>query len=326
MGAARGTAATRRSAGCCSRATPTATSPPAGAATPTDDAATARFEELAARARRAASASSARRSGRPSAWAGRSATRPADARRAARFDRDLDWRWRRTSYSDITAGAHEARVASEPEERVVDDEEPDAAAGAASPATTTEAGARGRAVAARGDAGRRPTSARSCTASSRRPTSPRPTSTPSSTRQVAAVQRAAAASTIGDPAAVVGGPARGDRDAARPAARRPSGCATSRAATGSTSSTSSCRWSAATTPTGRARRSAAIAARAARHLPPDDPLAGYAERLDDPALRQQRARLPDRQHRPRRPAAAAATRFAVVDYKTNWLGAAGRGR
>ena len=43
---------------------------------------------------------------------------------AARFDRDLDWRWRRTSYSDITAGSYEARVASEPEENVVDDEEP----------------------------------------------------------------------------------------------------------------------------------------------------------------------------------------------------------
>ena len=54
----------------------------------------------------------------------------------------------------------------------------------------------------------------------------------------------------------------------------------------------------------------------------DDPLAGYAERLDDPALRQRAARLPHRQHRPRR-ARATATRFAVVDYKTNWLGAPG---
>ena len=52
---------------------------------------------------------------------------------AARFDRDLDWRWRRTSYSDITAGSYEARVASEPEERVVDDEEPLAGPVAAAP-------------------------------------------------------------------------------------------------------------------------------------------------------------------------------------------------
>ena len=42
----------------------------------------------------------------------------------------------------------------------------------------------------------------------------------------------------------------------------------------------------------------------------------------DPALRATRARLPDRQHRPRRCALRAAA-FAVVDYKTNWLGAPG---
>jgi exodeoxyribonuclease V beta subunit len=42
---------------------------------------------------------------------------------AAVFDRDLDPRWRRTSYTGITAGlAHEARVASEAEEPVVTDE------------------------------------------------------------------------------------------------------------------------------------------------------------------------------------------------------------
>ena len=41
------------------------------------------------------------------------------------LDRELDRDWRRTSYSDITAGAHEARVASEPEEAVIDDEPED---------------------------------------------------------------------------------------------------------------------------------------------------------------------------------------------------------
>ena len=41
---------------------------------------------------------------------------------ASSFDRSLDWWWRRTSFSDITAGTYEARVASEPEEPVVDDE------------------------------------------------------------------------------------------------------------------------------------------------------------------------------------------------------------
>jgi exodeoxyribonuclease V beta subunit len=41
---------------------------------------------------------------------------------AAELDRTLDWDWRRTSYSDITAASHESRVASEPEEPVLDDE------------------------------------------------------------------------------------------------------------------------------------------------------------------------------------------------------------
>ena len=44
---------------------------------------------------------------------------------AATFDRMLDWRWRRTSYSDITAGAYEPLVGSEAEEALVVDE-PDA--------------------------------------------------------------------------------------------------------------------------------------------------------------------------------------------------------
>jgi exodeoxyribonuclease V beta subunit len=41
---------------------------------------------------------------------------------AARFDRGLDLRWRRTSYSDITAASHEAWVTSEPEDPLLDDE------------------------------------------------------------------------------------------------------------------------------------------------------------------------------------------------------------
>ena len=44
---------------------------------------------------------------------------------AGRFDRTLDRDWRRTSYTAITAGVHEARVASEPEEAVTVDEPPD---------------------------------------------------------------------------------------------------------------------------------------------------------------------------------------------------------
>jgi exodeoxyribonuclease V beta subunit len=56
---------------------------------------------------------------------------PAAELGAAVFDRSLDWRWRRTSYTDITAGTYagrigtDARVGSEPEETMVTDE-PDA--------------------------------------------------------------------------------------------------------------------------------------------------------------------------------------------------------
>ena len=132
---------------------------------------------------------------------------------------------------------------------------------------------------------------------------------------------AAARSSIGDPAHVVAGPARGDRDAARAAARRRCGCATSRAPTGSTSSPSSCRWSAATTRPGgsRSTRSPPCCASTSR---PATRSPATPTRLVDPALRQQRARLPHRQHRPRR-CGCRASRFAVVDYKTNWLAAPG---
>ena len=43
----------------------------------------------------------------------------------ARFDREIDRRWRRTSYSGITAAAHDPVVTSEPEARLRDDEAPD---------------------------------------------------------------------------------------------------------------------------------------------------------------------------------------------------------
>jgi exodeoxyribonuclease V beta subunit len=70
------------------------------------------------------------------------------------------------------------------------------------------------------------------------------------------------------------------------------------------------------TPTGRLAP-AMIGAVLREHLPPDDPLLGYAERLDDAALRQNVRgyltgsidlvlRTPD-------------GRFAIADYKTNWL-------
>lgn len=78
-------------------------------------------------------------------------------------------------------------------------------------------------------------------------------------------------------------------------------------------------------PTGRLTL-AAIAALLREHLPPGDPLHGYATRLDDPALRQTVRgfltgsidlvlRMPGGD--------GAAPRFAIADYKTNWLAGPG---
>ena len=90
-----------------------------GNSTPTDSKVVERFEALAAGAPDRIAVERAL-PGLPVAWAG--PPRAPAALTASRFDRELDRRWRRTSYSDITAAAHEARVASEPEEDVTDDE------------------------------------------------------------------------------------------------------------------------------------------------------------------------------------------------------------
>ena len=98
-----------------------------GSSTPSDADATARFKALAALAPDAISVerSSIGSSGR---WMGEESA--AGSLSAASFDRGLDWTWRRTSYSDLTADTYEARVSSEPEEKVVTDEPPDVAASA----------------------------------------------------------------------------------------------------------------------------------------------------------------------------------------------------
>ncbi len=96
--------------------------PPAGAATPADSVARARFEELAVQVPGRISVERSRLSGMPVSWSppGLAA---ADLRAAA-FDRGLDARWRRTSFSDISAGTYEAQVCSEPEQELLADEPP----------------------------------------------------------------------------------------------------------------------------------------------------------------------------------------------------------
>jgi exodeoxyribonuclease V beta subunit len=88
-----------------------------GSAVPSDDAAIARFAQLAESAQVSVAPAEP---GPLVSWPGAvDATSPLSA---STFERTLDWWWRRTSFSDITAGTYEPHVASEPEEPVVDDE------------------------------------------------------------------------------------------------------------------------------------------------------------------------------------------------------------
>jgi len=95
-----------------------------GGRRPREDDALARFEQVAERAPHAVSVEPARLS-TPAYW-----TRPLDPDAVldrARFERRIDTAWRRTSYTALTSAAHDAIVASEPEEAGVTDE-PDVAA------------------------------------------------------------------------------------------------------------------------------------------------------------------------------------------------------
>ena len=95
--------------------TTTATSPRSvRRVTPTAPARAARLAELAAPARPACDRARGSRGSGPPRWLGsRPPPRPASS---PRLRRGIDWTWRRTSFSDITAGSYEATVASEPEE------------------------------------------------------------------------------------------------------------------------------------------------------------------------------------------------------------------
>ncbi len=109
---------------------------PSGSSTPSDAAVHARLATLAGDALAFAAGAgrpepvSVERAGLalPASWSAPPAS-PARLHVSA-FDRRLDLRWRRTSYTDITAATHETWVGSEPEEPLLADEpdEPDDAA------------------------------------------------------------------------------------------------------------------------------------------------------------------------------------------------------
>jgi exodeoxyribonuclease V beta subunit len=100
-----------------------------GSGTPDDPFAVARFTRLAEEAPRCVAVE---RVDAAIAAPWRPAAPAPAALVAGSFDRRLDERWRRTSYSGITEAAHEAHVFSEPEEDLVVDEGPDVA-GAGAP-------------------------------------------------------------------------------------------------------------------------------------------------------------------------------------------------
>ncbi|HEV7862034.1 MAG TPA: 3'-5' exonuclease, partial [Acidimicrobiia bacterium] len=279
---------------------------------------------------------------------------------AGRFERELDRSWRRTSYTGIIAGAHEARVASEPEAQGTVDEpdvtgapsEGSADAGSGARGDTpagADAGARGGADAGEGmGAG---------------------AATGTNLRDVASLWAGLAGGadvgtfvhrvlervdfTVPDLAAVL------SAEVALAGNRRPLAITDEAAVVAALQA-------AVETPLGpvaggRALRHfgpadrlnelhfelplaggddptaevavSAVAELLRRHLPADDPLAGYADRLDDPLLADTLRgylsgsldlvlRIPGGVEAGGVEVGGPGARFAVVDHKTNWLGRA----
>ena len=98
---------------------------PSGASTPGDAAVVARLRALEQETNPARGQIISVERSAPAASATWSPSRPPLAELdVSAFDRTLDLRWRRTSYSDITAASHEDWVTSEPEQPLLADEPP----------------------------------------------------------------------------------------------------------------------------------------------------------------------------------------------------------
>jgi exodeoxyribonuclease V beta subunit len=267
---------------------------------------------------------------------------PPAALAVAPFARSLDLRWRRTSYSDITAASHEEWVTSEPEQPLLADEPqgfgppPTPGLAPASPEAVTATPAPER-VSAPGDEapvalGAMPAGVDVGTFVHRVMEAADFTAADIDVElaaRIAEVQGRRAVDVGPTDALVAGlravletplGPFLGDRrlrDVARRDRLDELGFELPLAGGDQPSG-----WLTLTR----------IAAVLRAHLGPQDPLAGYAERLDDARLRQSvRGYLtgsldlvvrisspadPDPDHPD-----PAVPRFAVLDYKTNWLGA-----
>ena len=261
--------------------------------------------------RRAASRSSVR------SWGGRaSGSRRWPSRRRlghAEFDRRLDWSWRRTSYTDITAGAYEAMVSSEPEETLVGDE-PDAQTPAAAGVEPAPRGAAPSPLAEMpagaeiGTLVHRVLAATDFAAADLDAALAEQIDAAQSWRAVDFGERGAVVAGLRAAIQTPLGPLLGGaqlRDV--PLEDRLDELEFELPLVGGDEPTGSLTLD--------------LIARVLReHLPDGDPLAGYADRLSDEGLRQSVhgyltgsldlvLRLPH----------AGAPRFAVIDYKTNWL-------
>jgi exodeoxyribonuclease V beta subunit len=284
---------------------------PDGGSTPTDNAALDRFTQLAAAAPPGRIEVNESVLGLPVSWS------PPLAQtldlEAARFDRRLDLGWRRTSYSDITAESHDALVASEPEEVEVVDEPESAVAPEAD--TATEASPALRQASPLSEL---PVGVQFGTFVHR---VLERTNFAAADLEAELAQHAAATTTRGgfalaNPAQAITGlrlaietplgpvaDGRRLRDAARQ--DRLDELAFEFPLVGGDD------------PTGRLTLDA-IAGVLRAHTAADDPIAAYAERLDDPMLRSAvRGFLTGSIDLVLR---LSGPRFAIVDYKTNWLG------
>jgi exodeoxyribonuclease V beta subunit len=264
--------------------------------TPSDAAAWTRFEALSDDAPEciAVERSTLRP---PETWAGQR-REPAELS-AARFDRDLDERWRRTSFSDISAGAYEARVGSEPEETSVTDEPEGPASAPAAGELPLAAMPVGVEV---GTFVHRMLEATDFAA-------------PDLDAELAAAMAAVQARRpvdLGDPGRVVAG--------LRAAIETPLLDGLRLRDLGRADRLDELDFEFPLVGGDRPRGRLDLDAVAAVLRAHGDPL-GYADRLDDPALRRSvRGYVTGSIDL----VARARDRFAVIDYKTNWLGAPGR--
>ena len=282
------------------------------------------LERLGALASQAPGAISVERTGEPDGASWTVAPTRTAALRAQPFERGLDRHWRRTSYSAITASAHEPRVGSEPEAGGLSDEMlavPIEAAGTDVP-DSEEAALRDRRLPLADMPGG--TAVGSLLHGVLEAVDFSSSTLDTDLRAALDAQLAWRHLDPGDPDAIVEGLA-----AAIATPLGPSFDEVSLSQFAPSDRLAEVEFelplAGGDLPSGEVTVDA-IAALLRAHLPAGDPLAGYHERLSDPALSQRiRGFLTgsiDLVLRRRRP--DGTPRFAVVDHKSNWLGADGQ--